>query len=112
MWKHCYNLLNNNKAHVGVLGNETADTLTKEAAASTDTPECYNKVPISVVKSELEVFSVKKWHKGMGSVDNRTNHQTILPRYCRHVKHETKFDPQFHSYGNWTRQHKFISTLF
>jgi len=49
------------KAHVGILDNETADTLAKEAATSTDTPECYDKVPISVVKSELEVSSVKKW---------------------------------------------------
>jgi len=28
------------KGHVGVQGNETADTLAKEAATSTDTPEC------------------------------------------------------------------------
>jgi len=32
----------------------------------------------------------------MGSVNKRTNHQTILPRYHLQVKHETKFDPQFH----------------
>jgi hypothetical protein len=41
----------------------------------------------------------------MGSVNKGTNHQTILPKYYRQVKHETKFDPQFHSYGNWTWQH-------
>jgi ribonuclease HI len=43
--------------------NETAAMLAKEAAASMDTPECYDEVPISVVKSELEVLSVKMWHR-------------------------------------------------
>jgi ribonuclease HI len=43
------------KAHVRIQRNETADTLAKEAATSTDTPESYNKVPKSVVKSELEI---------------------------------------------------------
>jgi hypothetical protein len=29
----------------------------------THTPECYDQVPISVVKSKLEVLSVKKWQR-------------------------------------------------
>jgi len=51
------------KAHVGINGNETADALAKEAAASTDTSESYDRVPKSVVKSELEFFSFKMWQR-------------------------------------------------
>ena len=50
-------------AHVGIQGNETTDTLAKEAATSTDIPESYDIVPNSVVKSELEGFSVKNWQR-------------------------------------------------
>jgi hypothetical protein len=51
------------RAHAGTQGNETADTLTKEVAMSTDTPECYDKVPKSEIRSELEPLSVEKWQK-------------------------------------------------
>jgi hypothetical protein len=51
------------KAHVGIQGNELADTLAKEATLNTDITECYYKVPKNAVKSELNAASVAKWQR-------------------------------------------------
>ena len=68
------------RAHVGIRGNELADTLAKEAAADQDIPVCYDKIPKSVVKSELESISVEKWQKNWRQTTKGTITKAFFPR--------------------------------
>jgi hypothetical protein len=51
------------KAHAGLQGNELAETIAKAAATDLDIPECYNRIPKSVVKTDLEIRSINKWQR-------------------------------------------------
>jgi hypothetical protein len=70
------------KAHVGILGNELA----KDTATNLDFAECYNKVPKSVVKRELEDRSVDKWEKDW----NRSTKGKITKDYVSIVAERLK----------------------
>jgi len=48
------------KAHVGIRGNELADTLAKEAAVKENIKESYTRVSKSVALSEIVNKSVAK----------------------------------------------------
>jgi transcription elongation factor GreA-like protein len=64
------------KAHTG---NEMADKLTKEAAMNTDIAICYNKIPKSVVKREIETTSVEKWQKVWNSTNKGDTTKEFFP---------------------------------
>jgi hypothetical protein len=66
------------KAHVGILGNELADTLAKDAATNLDIAQCYNKVPKSVVKRKLEDRSVDKCQKDWNRSTKVKSQKTFL----------------------------------
>jgi ribonuclease HI len=74
------------KAHVGIKGNELADTIAKEAATSEDIQECYEKVPKSVVLSELRVISVEKWQREWDRTTNGKNTTEFFPEVTERLQ--------------------------
>ena len=63
-----------------------ADTLAKAAATNLDIAECYNKVPKSLVKRELEDRSVDKWQRD----GNRSTKGKIIKDYYPTVAERLK----------------------
>ena len=60
--------------------NELADTLAIEATTDQDIPICYDKIPKSVFKSELERNSVEKWQKFWNQSTEGSITKAFFPR--------------------------------
>jgi ribonuclease HI len=70
------------RTHVGIQGNELADTPAKEATSDRDISICYDKIPKCVFKSELERISVQKWQQNW----NQTTKGNITKNFFPGVK--------------------------
>jgi hypothetical protein len=68
------------RAHVGIQGNELADTLAKEATSDRDISICYDKIPKCVFKNELERISVEKWQKNWNQTTKGSITKNFFPR--------------------------------
>jgi ribonuclease HI len=51
------------KAHAGILGNETADRIAKEAARDTDMKCDFDKIPRSTIYREAEKEAMQNWQQ-------------------------------------------------
>jgi ribonuclease HI len=51
------------KAHVGIYGNELTDQLAKAAVQSRNTMLSFNRIPKSILYSEIEEEATQKWQK-------------------------------------------------
>jgi len=49
------------KAHVGIYGNELADKLAKAATCNRGTTASFNRIPKSMLYSEIEEEATQKW---------------------------------------------------
>jgi len=87
------------KAHVGIPENELADTLAKEAGTNLDIAECYNRVPESVVKRELEDRSIDKWQTDWNRSTKGKINKDYFPKVAE--KHKMKI----------TTTHKFTTMV-
>ena len=67
------------KAYVGILGNEEADRTAKRAALNEDLQLKYNKIPLSVVTSELQHHNRRKWEDQWEKCTNGSDTKYLSP---------------------------------
>ena len=83
------------KAHAGHQGNEMADQQAKEAERNKNIVECYNKIPKSVVMSELKEQSVKQWQREWVETTKGAITKTFFPKIEDRIKLRLNTTPNF-----------------
>jgi Ribonuclease HI len=78
------------KAHVGLYGNEMADKLAKEAATDRSLQACYDKIPKSVILSELRDESKAKWETEWHNINNGKVTKSFFPYVRDRLKTKLK----------------------
>ena len=89
---------------MSTLGSELADRLAKEAATNGDIAICYNKIPKSVVKRELEETSVEMWQSiwNCSTMGNTTKEYfpTVTERLNMKISTNRRLTTMLTSHGN------------
>ncbi|KAJ4449775.1 hypothetical protein ANN_01179 [Periplaneta americana] len=81
------------KAHAGHHRNEIADRLAKEAATSREIYECYNRIPKSVVLSEMSENSVVTWQREWDQTTKGATTKSFLPNVVQRLKLKINTSP-------------------
>jgi hypothetical protein len=89
------------KTHVGIQGNELADTIPKKAATNADIKESYKKVPKSVVLSELGELSVEKRQREWDQTTKGEITREYFPVVADRLKMKITITPNFTTMVTW-----------
>jgi len=83
------------KAHIGIYGNELADQLAKGAACNRDTTICFNRIPNSMLYSEIEEEATQKWQKECDNCTKAAITKQFFPNVRDRVKLNINVNPNF-----------------
>jgi hypothetical protein len=84
------------KPHIGIVGNEAADRLTKEAAHDEDDHNIvYDKIPATTVTTEINMKGLIKWQRQWNSTEKGALCRSFFPAVEQRLKMKTPITPEF-----------------
>ena len=98
------------KAHVGIMGNELADTLAKNAAKNESLTVEYNKSPKKRSDEGVRRRKREEMAKKLDINHQRKRNKRIFPKRRRKAENEIKPHTKLHDNSNGTRKNKSIPT--